>query len=261
MFSLLSSNIVNSLLLLVSIAGIGWLQTLYLTEQNKENNLGYFQEVAQEEQALKVSQKMPNLGFNNILADWLYLKFIQYFGDNPAREQTNYALVSDYFQQIVDRDPRFNEAIFRLETANTLFAGNPDQSIEQLAKALDSQAVKFNSSFPTYYLWRMKGNNELLFRGDVENAKHSYAKSAISAQNYGGEDGQRMVDINQNSINVLKNNPDSKLARISAWVNVLSNSPDQKTTERVIKEIEALGGQVTLTPTGEVQIKVSDDSI
>lgn len=41
---------------------------------------------------LKIQDQMPTLGFDNLLADWNYLNFIQYFGDRQAREITGYTL-------------------------------------------------------------------------------------------------------------------------------------------------------------------------
>jgi hypothetical protein len=118
---------------------------------------------------------------------------------------------------------------------------------------------KFLSNIPPYYLWRAKGNNELLFLGDLEAAKKSYAKSIESAESYDDKDSQRIIDISKRSIKFLEKNPDSKIARIGAWVNVLANRPDSKTVKRVIEEIQALGGKVIKTSHG-MTVQVPKDT-
>jgi hypothetical protein len=119
---------------------------------------------------------------------------------------------------------------------------------------------KFTTNTPPYYLWRAKGNNELLFLGDTQATKESYIKSIEAAKAYDDDDSKRIIEISERSIQFLEKNPDSKLARIGAWVGVLSNRPDTKTVKRVIQEIEALGGKVTLTPDGKITVQVSKNT-
>jgi hypothetical protein len=112
------------------------------------------------------------------------------------------------------------------------------------------------TKLPTYYLWRAKGNDELLFLGDLESTKKSYAKAIEWAKMYNDEDSRRIIDISEKSIHFLNKNPDSKSARIGAWVTVLSNRPDPKTLKRVIQEIEKLGGKAVKTPDGNLTIQL-----
>jgi hypothetical protein len=253
-----STILINGLIISGSVGGILALQSLYLNPQNKSlTSTDYQRRTADEKSALNVFRRTPSLGFDNLLADWLYLQFIQYFGDNEARDKSDYSLLSEYFQQLVERDPRFNDAISKLDVALSLFAGDPQKSVEILTQALQNQPAKFETPIRSYYLWRAKGNNELLLLGDTESAKKSYYQSILSAKAYNDENSKRIMEISQRSIDFLEKNPDSKLARIGAWVTVLANRPDPKTMKRVIREIEALGGRVIFNPTnGEIKVQL-----
>ncbi|MBD2654406.1 hypothetical protein H6G45_13120 [Synechocystis sp. FACHB-383] len=251
------SLLFSILLVTVSLSCVIHLQSLSIINI-KDSARSQDRSLQVENKKLKITTlgKTPSLGFSNLMADWLYLQFIQYFGDNEAREKSGYSLIADYFEQIINKDPLFNNAISRLDVALSLFAGEPQESVNLLADTLKRQPITFKSSVPTYYLWRAKGNNELLFLGDTDAAKESYLKSIKSAQAYNTEDSRRIVEISKRSIEFLKSNPDSEFARITAWMNILSNNPDQKTIRRVTEEIAALGGKVEVLEDGVIQIKM-----
>ena len=242
------------LLLSFSSIGIILLQYSTIVKKTSEGNfLSYQTEDKNEAIQLSFVNKTPSIGFANIISSWLYLKFIQYFGDTEARNKTGYALTNDYFTEIANRDPKFMDAF---DTAMSLFAASPERSVELLKKVLESSPPKFITQIPPYYLWRAKGNNELLFMGDAKAAQKSYENSIISANAYNNEDSNRIATISRDSIKFLENNPDSKLARIGAWVSILSNHPDKKTVERVIHEIEILGGKVTVDQGRAITVQV-----
>lgn len=209
-----------------------------------------------EKNRLNALDKVSSMGFDNVIANWLYLDFIQYFGDEEARKQTGYSLVPDYFSQVVEKDPRFVDAILRLEVGNTLFAGFPEKSVALLDKTLKSISPKFIVNIPPYYLWRTKGNDELLFLGDISATQKSYEKTIEWAKFYNDQDSKNIIQLSQQSLDFLKENPDSKKAQIGAWVSVLANGPDDKTIKRVIKEIEALGAKVSRNQRGSITIKM-----
>ncbi|BFM40973.1 hypothetical protein [Synechocystis sp. LKSZ1] len=252
-------TVVASLGLLVSsLAGIIALQ--YPAISNKQKTLSwaeYQTQEAQDKLSLRVLNKIPTLGFSNLIADWLYLNFIQYFGDTKVREEVGYSLTNDYFNFIVNKDPLFVDALYHLDIATSLFAGLPKMSVNNLTKALNTMPPKFITNIEPYYLWRAKGNDELLFLGDINATKTSYQKSLDWAKYYNTEDARKMIGINQQSLQFLSHNPDSKQAQIGAWASVLANRPDQKTIKRVIEKIEQLGGQVTFMPDGKITVSLS----
>lgn len=252
-----STILIKPLIVVGSLVGIVSLQSLELTPLDKSLTVkDYQKQVEEERSALKIFRRTPSLGFSNVIADWLYLQFIQYFGDNLARDQSGYVLSGDYFEQIVERDPNFNDAISKLDVAESLFAGNPQKSVNLLEKSLEKQPAKFQTSIPSYYLWRAKGNNELLFLGDPSAAIRSYRQSILSAKAYDDEESRRIMGISEKSIKFLETNPESKFARIGAWVSILSNRPDPKTVRRVVEAIEALGGTVTFSSDGTTKVQL-----
>ena len=254
------SLIFSCSIILFSLAGIILLQYPGISKKDKTVTKTEYQTQEKEEKLqLNFLNKTPALGFENIVADWTYLKFIQYFGDDKAREKMGYSLVPKYFSLVVDLDPRFTDALMGLEVATSLFAAFPEKSVDLLGQALQRMPPKFLSNTPPYYLWRAKGNNELLFLGDLQATKKSYTKAIESAEAYDDKDSQKIIDISKRSIKFLEKNPDSKLARIGAWVNVLANRPDPKTVKRVIQEIELLGGKVIKTPNG-MTVQVPKDT-
>ena len=176
-------------IIIFSLVGIILLQYSGIQKKDKTLTAAEYQAQEKEEKLqLKFLNKTPAIGFDNVLADWAYLKFIQYFGDDEAREKTGYSLVPEYFSLVVDRDPRFVDALMPLEVATSLFAALPQKSVDLLGQALQRIPPKFLSNIPPYYLWRAKGNDELLFLGDLEATKKSYTKSIKWAGAYDDKD-------------------------------------------------------------------------
>jgi hypothetical protein len=257
-FKKLAGILPSTVLVIICITSIIILQIPETKVQNSKLTVSEYQKLNNQEQLnLTFFQKLPSLGFQNILADWLYLKFIQYFGDSQAREKIGYTLSPDYFTQIVDRDPRFVDAMIKLDTATSIFAGNPRKSVDLLAKSLDQIPSKLISvGTPSYYLWLYKGIDELLFLGNPKMAKKSYKMARNWAKTYPDQNSKNIVSRTEESINFLEKNPKSKVAQIGAWAVVLSNNPDPKTIKRAIQEITSLGGKVTINPEGRLTVKV-----
>ena len=82
------------------------------------------EEVESEKLRLNFLHKLPSLGFNNLVADWTFLNFLQYFGDDSARNKTGYSLSPEYFEVILDRDPYFVNAYLFLSASNNSVCRN-----------------------------------------------------------------------------------------------------------------------------------------
>ena len=245
-------------LVLVCLMGIISLQISQISRQSqKADQEVYQQQEEQEKFELNLIKKLPTLGLENLVADWFYLRFIQYFGDSNARDSVGYSLSPDYFTVIVNHDPKFVEAILKLDTSTSLFAGVPKQSIALLNQSLASMPSKFISiPTPPYYVWTFKGIDELLFLGKPLKAKQSYSTAVQWAKEYPSEASQRFIEITNQTINFLEKNPSSKVAQIGSWAAILGNAMDKKTTERAIKEIKSLGGKVFLDEQGRLSVRV-----
>jgi hypothetical protein len=210
----------------------------------------------QEQAALSLLKNSPPFGFDNLLADWTFLRFLQYFGDSSARKQTGYALTPRYFEIIVDRDPRFIQSYNFLSTTISLYAGRPEQSISLLSKGLEVLSPQI---FPTaHYIWIYKGTDQLLFMGDIEGAKHSYEMAATWADVQKDPQSQALSRSARQTVAFLSRSPNSKKARINAWVIVLISTFDQQTRQRAINNIRALGGDVSFSSKGAVRVKFSN---
>ncbi|KAF3889762.1 MULTISPECIES: hypothetical protein [Nostocales] len=203
---------------------------------------------------LNLIKKIPSFGYDNVIANFAYLWFLQYFGDDEVRSKTGYNLSPEYFEIILARDPRFINAYLGLSTSTSMYAAMPEFSIKLMEKGLKS----LSPFAPTksYYVWRYKGIDELLFLGQALKARQSFEKSADWASYHSDEESQHARAISKKTAEFLERNPDSTYARIATWVMVLNNQVDKKTRQRAILEIKALGGDVTENPDGTHKIKL-----
>jgi len=202
---------------------------------------------------LNVLEQAPSFGFDNVIADWTFLNFLQYFGDKAMRSRTDYALSPEYFDVILRRDPRFLSAYTFLSTSTSLYAGNPQRAI-----ALTNEGLKHLSpTLPpnSHYVWRNKAIDELLFLGDAAAARQSFETAADWAEASGQPEGQSVASLSRQTATFLANNPDSSYAQFSAWMMVLTNAPDDGTRRTAADRIKALGGDVVPQPDGTFQIK------
>lgn len=209
-------------------------------------------DVLAEKARLSLLQKIPSFGYDNLLANWVYLSFLQYFGDDEVRAKTGYALSPEYFEIILKHDPRFRLAYLGLSTSTSMYAAMPERSVEITERGLKHLTPWLPPD--SYYVWRYKGIDELLFLGNSQAARKSFQSAADWASKHSDEDSKLSASISQGTANFLARNPNSKRAQISAWGMVLQNQTDKETEKRAIRAIEALGGQVISTPQGN-QIK------
>jgi hypothetical protein len=125
------------------------------------------------------------------------------------------------------------------------------------AIALSKKGLKSLSPFvpeKSYYVWRYKGIDELLFLGNAQAAQKSFATAANWASKFSDPESQFIANTSQNTAKFLSRNPYSKYAQISTWAMVLNNQVDERTRKRAISRIEALGGKVIRTPEGDNKI-------
>lgn len=211
-------------------------------------------QIKKEKFRLNLLKKMPSFGYTNLVADWVYLDFLQYFGDDEVRAKTGYGLSPEYFEVILLRDPRFLEAYLSLSTSTSMYAAMPERSIALMKNGLKSLSPWV--PYKSYYVWRYKGIDELLFLGDSHNAKQSFQEAANWANKHTDEESKQVAEISQKTAEFLRRNPDSKYAQIATWMMVLNNQVDEKTRQRAINAIKALGGTVIKNPDGSTRIKL-----
>lgn len=240
----------------VCILGVGLLQFAQLQKLLISKQTASLEtlnkDIKTENIRLKFLKKMPSFGYDNFIADLVYLNFLQYFGDDEARDKTGYSLSPEYFEVILERDPRFLAAYQSLSVSTSLYAAMPERAIALSEKGLKSLSPSVPEK--SYYVWRYKGIDELLFLGNAQAAQQSFATAANWASKFSDAESQLAANTSHKTAEFLSRNPNSKYAQIATWSMVLSNQVDQRTRKRAIREIEALGGKVITTPEGTNKI-------
>ncbi len=243
----------------LSVLGIVYLQFPRMQALSKSkyqySEIDIKRELKSEKLRLEFLRQLPSFGFDNVIANWVYLGFLQYFGDDEIRAKTNYSLSPNYFEVILERDPRFIEAYLALSTSTSMYAGMPEKSVELTSRGLKSLSPWVPKR--SYFVWRYKGIDELLFLGNSQIAQQSFVNAADWASNHSDNESQRTAYISRRTADYINRKADSKHARIVAWTMVLNQGVDDNTRKRAIMEIEALGGQVIKTPEGTHKIKFS----
>lgn len=261
MGSRLAQYLSLSLISAVSILGVVVLQVPALQELSGQNEglseAEYSSQAQREQVQLSLLDKVPVFGFDNLFASWMFLQFAQYFGDEPARVATGFRLSPEYFDIILDRDPRFLQAYFFMSGAVSLYAGMPDQSVEIMNEYLPelSPTVPNNA----YYAWRYKAIDELLFLGDTDAAKASFLMTSKWASVYDDSMSQYVAESARQTAQFLESNPDSRSARIASWLMVYQNAFDEATQQFAIQQIEALGATLAVNNEGQVTIQLPEE--
>ncbi|MBD2437828.1 hypothetical protein [Nostoc sp. FACHB-110] len=223
------------------------LQSLLISQQSLSSAV-LEKEVKAEHLRLAALKELPSFGYDNLMANWAYLNFLQYFGDDEARDKTGYSLSPEYFDIIIKHDPRFLASYIGLSTSTSMYAAMPERAIDLMKQGLKSLSPEVPEK--SYYVWRYKGIDELLFLGNAHAAKDSLNMAANWASNFSDEESKFIAHNSHQTAVFLSHNPDSRYARIATWAMVLMNKVDDKTRKRAVKEIESLGGKVISTPTG-----------
>jgi len=254
----LNQSVAASIVALACVVALGVLQRPQLTQlrggAENASPEALQKEVESEKVRINLLKKFPAFGFDNLLANWAFLGFLQYFGDDEARKITGYRLSPDYFDVIIDRDPKFLKAYLFLSGSSSLYAGMPERSVALMEKGLKSLSPQAPPG--SYYVWRYKATDELLFLGDAQAARQSYGKVAEWASVSSDEESKNVAAFSRRTAEFLARNPLSKSAQVNAWALVLSTAPDERTRKIAISRVEALGGKVIITPEGAVKIRL-----
>lgn len=210
-------------------------------------------QVQQEADRLAVMQNLPSFDFDNLVANWAMLNFLYYFGDTDIRNRTGYALAPEYFRIILDQDPYFRTAYFFLSASTSLYAGRPDLAVALMEEKLP--LLSPTTPEGSYYVWRYKATDELLFLGRKESARQAYLKAAEWATLDGSEEALQVAATSQETADFLAEDLDSRNAQISAWGSILGNAFDEATQLLAIQNIQALGGTVEQLPNGRYSVR------
>ena len=206
---------------------------------------------------LDLLEKFPTLGFDNLVADWVFLEFAGYFGDDEARNVTGYNTSLEYFETIINKDPRFMEAYPFLFASVVTYGGMPKEAQALMEEGLKSMTPQTPAK--SYYIWRYKAFTELLYLGDVAAAKESHSKAAEWASTHSDDRSQIVAQLSRRTAKNLESNPNSKAAQISSWLGVLETAVDDNTRQKALNRIQELGGKVEVSPEGNVKVKLPQE--
>lgn len=235
------------IILILMFSGILWIQSDRLDSNPQEEKVSQSaieKKLETSKLNLKIGAQIPSFGFRNLLADWVFLRFLQYFGDDIARAKTGYGLSPDYFKAIVNRDPFFTDTYSYLFTSVSLYTGQPETAIALIDKALESMSPTRPST--SYLIWRNKSIDELLLLNDVDKAISSLRTAAEWAEQSPAPGAEQVAQTSRQSAEFLKTNPDSRIARALAWSNIIVRAVDDRSRQLAIKKVEEFGGQVTI---------------
>lgn len=207
----------------------------------------YIQQHKDELLKLSLLEKLPSFGFDNLISDWAILSFLLYFGDSEARNQTGYSLSADYLELIAENDPLFTKAYTIISPASSMFAGTPQRTVEIMNKGL----AKMTAGTPdAYYVWLYKAMDEVLFLGDLKEAKKSYEMSANWAKKSGNK---RIAKSAEDTAKFLATKPDIRSTQVNVWFMVWNNSKDQRIRQIAETKIESIGGELKTYSDGRVE--------
>lgn len=253
----LSQSITVAITILLCTGAVVALQLPQLNQLKNKAKTGsvadYQKQVEAEKLQLQFLRKIPSFGFNRLIADWTFINFLLYFGDDDARDKTGYSLSPEYFEIIVDRDPYFLRTYLFLSSSTTLYAGLPERSVALMNRGLKSLSPQVPPK--SYFVWRYKAIDELLFLTNAQAARNSFTKAAQWASAYSDDESKYVALSSLQTADSLARNPNSKAAQISAWTSVLGNAFDDNTRRRAISRIQALGGKVFITPEGGFNVQ------
>jgi hypothetical protein len=207
------------------------------------------QEAQQEALRLKMLKTIPSFGFDNLIADWTFLKFLQYFGDDEARYVTGYNLSQDYFDIVTQRDPRWADIYLFLSTAISFYQGKPETAVNLMERGTRALTVSPQIHSQSWMVWRTKGLDELLLLGDIPESIRSHEMAADWVE--GSPEGPKLAPLFRATAEYLRRDPDSVLVRFTAWSTVYAQTTDKLVRQRAKQALVKLGAQVQKDKNGK----------
>ena len=207
------------------------------------------QEAQQEALRLKMLKTIPSFGFNNLIADWTFLKFLQYFGDDEARDVTGYNLGQDYFDVVTQRDPRWADIYLFLSTAISFYQGKPETAVNFIERGTNALSVSPQIHSQSWIVWRTKGLDELLLLGDIPESIRSHEMAADWVE--GSPEGPKLAPMFRATAEYLRRDPDSVPVRFAAWSTIYAQTTDKLVRQRAKQALVKLGAQVQKDKNGQ----------
>lgn len=233
--------------MVVLMAAIISLQTLKIPEIRA----GFTDEyVVRKEQNFAIASGMKAIGLGDLAASWLWLEFVQYYGDTPRRRQQGYGLTYDYLDKVTQLDDQFLRAYRYASPAVAFSAGQPERAQDLLLRGI--QAMDPQSQPQAYPLYLDLAVNYFLLLGDAEAGRAAYYSAAEWFEQAGleGADPEGWRQLGER----LVASPESRLVRFKVWTQVLNSTADPVTQERALIELRDLGARWHSRPDGRIEL-------
>jgi tetratricopeptide (TPR) repeat protein len=240
----------------IAIAALGGVIAMQRSQLETAAGRSQTPQVAQQRQAarLQTLKQIPSLTFDNFLADWTFLSFLQYFGDDQARSQTDYSLNDDYFDAITQLDPHFIQMYPFLSTAISYYQGRPEVAIEYMNRGIAALSPQVDPN--AYLVWYYKALDQWLLLGNTEAAARSFENAADWLE---AARAVKTAGRFRQTAQFLRQNPDSLRLRIWGWNQVYQQTVDDRVRERAKRELLKLGAEIRKTESGRIQFVVPQD--
>jgi hypothetical protein len=253
------STFISPLLACFSLASLIWLQKSRLNQVSATQSPSQvISEQNKQAASLKFSSQLPTTSYRNLVANWRFLEYFQYFGDVEARKITGYKLIPDFFAEIVRNDPKFVDAYLYLSPANSLYAGRPDRTVALMSEGLPYLSPKIKDA---YFVWLYKGVDELLFFNNIVAAKNSYQMASLWAAQQNDESSRQISQSARQTVRYLQNNSVSRTAQIQAWMSLMANARGDQNLQRfILRKVIALGANVTISTDGSLEVTMPSET-
>jgi tetratricopeptide (TPR) repeat protein len=167
-------------------------------------------------------------GMDNLIADWYWLQYVQYFGDSAAREKTNFDYCDDYLELITALDPKFVKAYAAASYAVAGMQENPDKALKILAKGIQINPAAEGS----WELYRNYAGVAFLYKKDLPTAAKYFTKAA---------DAPGAPVVFRSFAAAFYNKMNDKERAISLWIQYYREAPTQELKNRTKKKLTDLG--------------------
>ena len=202
---------------------------------------------------LTALRQAPTFGFDAMIADWVFLQYLQYFGDDEARSQTGYELAGEYLSRVVELDPRFLNVYIYISPGVSYYAGQPERAVALMDRGMAALSPQLNPR--SFIVPNFKALDQLLLIGDIPGAIASYETAAewVQAPEFAGYD-QRM----RQTAAFLRENPNSVQAQFIGWNEVLQSAVDPIVRDRAVQGLLLLGAKPQRLANGQIIFTAPD---
>lgn len=240
-FSWVLSGFLKATIAAVAIAGIIRLQQPQL-QQLSARDAASPEDQRQEALNLSLMNRSPSFGFDNVLADWAFLAFVQYDGDMATRKAVGYPLAPNYFEMITRLDPRFVDSYVFLSGIMSYQMGMPKEAIVLMDRGTTALTPKDHPK--AFLVWRLKGLDQLLMVNDLNGAQFSYDQAGDWALASSDVSVRELGPIFKQTAEFIRTDPNNKTVLLWSWSTIFDQAVvtrDQKTQARAREMLLKIG--------------------